>query len=84
MGNTEKIFSHGLNLRVVENSGGNRDWRSPVSREKLRELGFDLWLIDVLTGPDEVINTLCHSSSIHAVVCTIGDSADVAYRTKAN
>lgn len=70
--NKEKIFNRRLQLRVVENSGGNRNWTSPVPRQKLKDLGFDFWLKDILTGPDEVINTLCHSNSIHALVFILG------------
>ena len=59
-----------MSVRVVENSGGKQydQWTSPCSREKLKSLGFDFWLTDILTGPNEVINTLCHLNSIHALV----------------
>jgi hypothetical protein len=68
--NREKIFDRGLNIRVVENSRGNqlKDWFTPCSREELRQFGFDCFLKDLLTGPEHVINTLCHSNNIHSLV----------------
>lgn len=58
-------------VRVVENSGGKRlvDWQSPVSKQELTEFGLEFYLRDILTGPDQVLNTLCYTNSIHAVVC---------------
>jgi len=57
-------------IKAVENSKGNqlKDWVTPVSTEQLKSLGFDGWLKDLITGPEEVINTLCHTNQIHAVV----------------
>lgn len=68
--NKEQIFNRRLDIRIVEHSRGNQfdDWRSPCSPEKLKELGFDYFLKDLLTGPPEVINTLCHSNGIQALV----------------
>jgi len=40
---------------------------SPCSTEKLKSLGFDSWVSDVLTGPQEVITTLIHKTQIHAI-----------------
>src|SRR5271156_3968141 len=68
--NREKIFDRGINIRVVENSRGNqlKDWHAPCSDEHLRQLGFDCFLKDLLTGPEHVINTLCHANNIHSLV----------------
>jgi structural maintenance of chromosomes protein 5 len=68
--NKANFFDHSLNVRVVENSGGNQfnDWRPPCPSNQLKSLGFDCWLKDLLTGPEEVINTLCHSNQVHATV----------------
>ena len=40
---------------------------SPCSTEKLKSLGFDYWVSDVLTGPQEVITTLIHKAQVHAI-----------------
>lgn len=68
--NKERHFDRRLNVRVVEYSQGKKfdDWTSPCSNNDLKRLGFDCWLKDVLTGPKEVINTLCHSNQIQAIV----------------
>jgi hypothetical protein len=67
--NSERIFNRRLNLRVVENSEGKKfdQWHAPCSSEKLHSLGFDYWLKDLLTGPEDILNTLCHSNAIHAL-----------------
>jgi hypothetical protein len=44
---------------------------SPCSQEDIERLGFEFWLKDVLTGPEKVIETLCHLSQIHAIVFTL-------------
>jgi structural maintenance of chromosomes protein 5 len=67
----EKIFQRKLDLRVSDFSGTGKkldDWRSPCSAEQMKRLGFDGFLKDVLTGPPEVLNTLCHTNSIHTLV----------------
>ena len=70
--NSEKIFSQAMGIKAVENSKGKqfKDWDPPVSTEQLKSLGFECWLKDLITGPEEVINTLCHLNQIHAVVCS--------------
>ena len=61
-----------MGIKAVENSNGKqfKDWDPPVSTEQLKSLGFECWLKDLITGPEEVINTLCHLNQIHAVVCS--------------
>lgn len=68
--NSEKIFRKGLDLTVVEYSHTKqfKDWTPPCSSEKLRELGIDTWLLNLLSGPEPVLNTLCHSAKIHSIV----------------
>jgi hypothetical protein len=68
--NKERIFPQGLSVRIVENSRGKqlKDWQAPCSQDQLGRLGFDSFLKDMLTGPEHVINTLCHSNNIHSLV----------------
>jgi hypothetical protein len=68
--NKERLFRRRMNVRVVENSRGKqfKDWASPCPNERLKSLGFDFWLKDILTGPEDVLNTLCHTNGIHALV----------------
>jgi len=68
--NSENIFEQRMGVKVVEYSGTKqfKDWVPPVPREQLKSLGFDFWLKDIITGPEEVINTLCHQNQIHATV----------------
>jgi len=68
--NGEKIFDRRLQLTAVEHENAKhfKDWTPPCSDEKLRELGFECWLLSCLTGPEPVLNTLCYSQKIHALV----------------
>jgi structural maintenance of chromosomes protein 5 len=68
--NNENIFSKRMNIRAVENSQGNqfKDWVAPIPNDQLKALGFECWLKDLISGPDEVMNTLCHQNQIHATV----------------
>jgi structural maintenance of chromosomes protein 5 len=71
--NKENIFGRRLQLTAVEygNTKQFKDWTPPCSDEKLRELGFEAWLLDCVTGPEPVLNMLCHSQKIHALVCSL-------------
>lgn len=50
-------------MRVVPNSPLNQ----PMPVERLRQLGFDGYLSDFITGPDTVIRGLMHRSFIHCI-----------------
>lgn len=39
-----------------------------MSQDEIRRLGFDFYLKDILTGPDDVLNSLCTSNHIYALV----------------
>lgn len=50
-------------MRVVAKASVN----SPMPVEKLKKLGFDGYLSDFITGPDEVIKGLNNRSSLHCI-----------------
>jgi chromosome segregation ATPase len=61
---TENVLDKlGLNVNVVEYSGSGyskpSDHRLPHRRDQLQALGFDGYVIDLLEGPDPVLNMLC-------------------------
>jgi hypothetical protein len=68
--NKERLFDRGMSIKALETEGGKqfKDWAPPVPTEQLKSLGFDCWLKDLITGPEEVINTLCHQNQVHATV----------------
>ena len=68
--NESKAFEKRPMIHVVENSRGKqfKDWEAPCSNADLKRLGFDYWLKDLLTGPEPVLNSLCHSLNIQALV----------------
>lgn len=59
----EILKRYKVNLRELNND----DIRSPVSREDLRNLGFESYLSDFVTGDKRVIEMLCQFCKIHTI-----------------
>jgi structural maintenance of chromosomes protein 5 len=55
-----------LRLRIEESA---RAYEKPYTQAELRELGFESYAIDFLTGPPAVLATLCQEKSLH--LCAI-------------
>lgn len=70
---TETVLDqHNWNVNVKEYGGTGRvkpsDHAQPCSREKLEsQFGFDGYILDLLEGPEPVLNMLCHSSFVHFI-----------------
>jgi hypothetical protein len=65
-----EVFPRGLMVSAV--SVEEAPPNAPCSDEKLKSLGFDGFLRDVLTGPEKVITMMCDSQKIHQIVCPTG------------
>lgn len=63
------IDEQGLNVNVAEYSrtGKTRvaDHPVPCSLETLKSFGLDCYIIDLLDGPEPVLNMLCHKANVH-------------------
>lgn len=58
-----------LRLNVSEYSRTNapqlKDHRALISKDEVKQYGFDGFLLDCLDGPEAILNTLCHTARIH-------------------
>lgn len=65
-----------LNVNVAEHSRTGKvrvaDHKVPCTPEKLKHLGLDCFVIEVLEGPEAVLNMLCHKTAIHAIPMSFG------------
>jgi hypothetical protein len=59
---------HAISLTVVSQPLAFH--RSPVTREELRDLGFEGWLLDYVQGPDAVLAMLCDTRQLHRTAYT--------------
>ena len=63
--------AHRLRLHVVEYSRTVAptltDQRALISKEEVKQFGFDGFLLDRLDGPPPVLNTLCHTANVHTI-----------------
>lgn len=68
---TPEAVGRRLRLNVVEYSGTPNptldSQRRPASLESIKAMGFDGYLIDFISGPAPVLNSLCHSVNIHQI-----------------
>lgn len=51
-------------------------FKSPRSKEELRQLGFDGYLLDYIQGPDEVLAVLCQRNRLNEVPVAHKDIRD--------
>jgi chromosome segregation ATPase len=58
--------------------------RSPVSNERLRNLGLDGWAIDYVEGPDAVLAMLCISVRLDKTAVALRDIDEAQYDTIMN
>lgn len=75
------IDQHNWNVNVKEFGGTGRikpsDHPQPCSLEQLRsKFGFDGYIIDLLDGPEPVLNMLCHSAFVHQIPYCARDIRD--------
>ncbi|KAK9459299.1 uncharacterized protein V1516DRAFT_505507 [Lipomyces oligophaga] len=42
-------------------------WKPDCSTEELQKMGFESWVSDLVTGPDPVLNMLCHQTNLNKV-----------------
>ncbi|PWN95840.1 P-loop containing nucleoside triphosphate hydrolase protein, partial [Tilletiopsis washingtonensis] len=65
----ELVDKQKLRLNVVEQEGGKTlsQHNRPCSQEKLEELGFQAFVIDLIDGPEPVLNYLCSSAYLHTI-----------------
>ncbi|KAK9480879.1 P-loop containing nucleoside triphosphate hydrolase protein [Lipomyces japonicus] len=60
-----------LSVSVVEYSASDHatldTYLKPCPPETLNKLGLQCWVLDLVTGPDHVLNMLCHENTMHAV-----------------
>ncbi|KAF2272846.1 P-loop containing nucleoside triphosphate hydrolase protein [Westerdykella ornata] len=54
---------HQITLRMVGQPLAH--YRSPVTREELRDLGFEGFVLDYIQGPEPVLAMLCESAQLH-------------------
>ncbi|KAF1962850.1 P-loop containing nucleoside triphosphate hydrolase protein [Byssothecium circinans] len=54
---------HQITIRTV--SHPRAFYQPAVTRNELRDMGFDSWIIDHIQGPDPVIAMLCDSAKLH-------------------
>ncbi|KAF2655795.1 P-loop containing nucleoside triphosphate hydrolase protein [Lophiostoma macrostomum CBS 122681] len=54
---------HHVSIRTVPR--GLAYYRNPLTREELRELGFEGWALDYIQGPDPVLAMLCDGAGLH-------------------
>lgn len=70
------IDEHNWNVNVAEFSATGllhvANHKAPCDREMLPRLGLDGFLLDLLEGPEPVLNMLCHKSSAHAMPYSSG------------
>lgn len=56
----------------------------PVPDNQLRELGFDGWAKDFITGPEPVLAMLCSENRFHQTPVVLRDFSDEEYRMMEN
>lgn len=65
------IDEHNWNVNVAEFAATGllqvANHKAPCDREMLPRLGLDGFLLDLLEGPEPVLNMLCHKSAVHAM-----------------
>jgi len=52
---------------------------APMPNDQLRQLGFDGWAKDFLTGPDPVLAMLCSEKNLHATPVGLHDISEEAF-----
>ncbi|KAI5302870.1 Structural maintenance of chromosomes protein 5 [Ascosphaera pollenicola] len=57
------------------------DLRSPVSDGEVKQLGFDCWLKDLVSGPEPVLAMLCSESGLSSTPVTLREMSDAEYKT---
>lgn len=60
------------------------NFKSPVSDEQLRNLGFDGWAKDFLSGPEPVLAALCSENRLHQTPVALRDISDEEYSNMEN
>lgn len=55
------------NYRVNTRELGTGESKPPLPRDQIRQLGFDFYLSDIVTGDSEVIKMLCQNCNIHSI-----------------
>ncbi|KAL2003544.1 hypothetical protein VTN02DRAFT_3434 [Thermoascus thermophilus] len=73
---------HDISIRTC--STPLTEFRSSISDEALRNLGFDGWARDFLSGPDPVIAMLCSENRLHQTPITLRDISDEEYSKMAS
>lgn len=53
--------------------------KPPMPNDQIRQLGFDGWARDFLTGPDTVIAMLCSEKNLHATPISVGEISEAAF-----
>ncbi|KAL1979721.1 hypothetical protein VTN96DRAFT_5265 [Rasamsonia emersonii] len=73
---------HDISIRTC--SVPLENFKSPVSDEQLRDLGFDGWAKDFLTGPEPVLAALCSEIRLHQTPVALRDISDEEYSNLEN
>lgn len=58
--------------------------KPPMADDQLRQLGFDGWAKDFLSGPDPVIAMLCSDKNLHSTPIAVRDVSDDVFARLAN
>ncbi|CAG8428867.1 unnamed protein product [Penicillium salamii] len=53
--------------------------KPPMSNDQIRQLGFDGWARDFLTGPDTVIAMLCSEKNLHATPISVREISETVF-----
>lgn len=68
-----------LRINAVEFSDKYLSNYSPrVSREQLRDLGFEFWVLDLLRAPEPVVVALCELATVHTIPISSNSQVDSA------
>lgn len=59
---------HNISIRTVPQPLAF--YRSPVTRDQLRDYGFERWVLDCIQGPEPVLAMLCDQSQLHRAAYT--------------
>jgi hypothetical protein len=58
--------------------------RAPMPDDQIRQMGFDGWAKDFLTGPEPVIAMLCSEKSLHSTPIGLGDIPEEVFNQLQN
>ena len=60
-----------VNVHTMEMSLSS--FRPSMTRDEIREMGFESFLLDFIQGPEEILAMLCQRSNVHQIVSLAGE-----------